>query len=262
MASRNEPIISPKLALLFSSLRSSPSISTHRDFYRWLQSDVGKFLPHETLLAAWGNFETGQLDYDISSAHPDVDTSSLLLGPDVAPLMANLFSAARQSPGGRCNVGEWTEITDGYDADDHEPAIAFLNMGISQGRSILAYAMRNEREDYDCLYLFASLQEKNEIDFGTVDLLMPHVDTALRRVKCLKLDDDQTSTDNSVSTATLSGREREVMNWVSKGKSNTEIGSILGISPNTVKNHLKRIFGKMGVSARAQAVRVYIMEMR
>jgi DNA-binding CsgD family transcriptional regulator len=44
------------------------------------------------------------------------------------------------------------------------------------------------------------------------------------------------------------------MEWVGKGKTNSEIGMILNISPFTVKNHLQRIFKKLDVMNRAQAV--------
>ena len=61
---------------------------------------------------------------------------------------------------------------------------------------------------------------------------------------------------------TISVREGEVMFWVGFGKTNEEIGMILGISPNTVKNHLKKIFQKLGVSSRAQAVARYNARMQ
>lgn len=51
----------------------------------------------------------------------------------------------------------------------------------------------------------------------------------------------------------LTAREREVHHWISKGKSNEEIGMILGISANTVKNHLSTIFEKLGVENRYAA---------
>lgn len=51
----------------------------------------------------------------------------------------------------------------------------------------------------------------------------------------------------------LTGREAEVLLWLSRGKSNREIGQILGISPRTVNKHLEQIFIKLGVENRASA---------
>ncbi|HEY5706958.1 MAG TPA: LuxR C-terminal-related transcriptional regulator [Terrimicrobiaceae bacterium] len=51
----------------------------------------------------------------------------------------------------------------------------------------------------------------------------------------------------------LSPREQEVAGWVSQGKSNEEIAIILGISAHTVKNHLDKIFRKLGVENRCAA---------
>jgi DNA-binding CsgD family transcriptional regulator len=47
------------------------------------------------------------------------------------------------------------------------------------------------------------------------------------------------------------------MAWVAKGKTNGEIGSILNVSSFTVKNHMQRIFKKLDVFNRAQAVSTY-----
>ncbi len=52
----------------------------------------------------------------------------------------------------------------------------------------------------------------------------------------------------------LTAREREVHHWLSRGKSNDEIATVLGISPHTVKNHLDHIFQKLGVENRHAAV--------
>ncbi|MEM8694959.1 MAG: LuxR family transcriptional regulator [Pseudomonadota bacterium] len=51
----------------------------------------------------------------------------------------------------------------------------------------------------------------------------------------------------------LSKRETEVLEWVARGKSNSAIADILGISPNTVDTHLRRIYEKLGVSDRTTA---------
>ena len=55
------------------------------------------------------------------------------------------------------------------------------------------------------------------------------------------------------SNAVLSARECEVLALVVDGYSNQEIGSELGITHNTVKNHLRNILTKLGVRNRAQA---------
>jgi DNA-binding response OmpR family regulator/DNA-binding CsgD family transcriptional regulator len=51
----------------------------------------------------------------------------------------------------------------------------------------------------------------------------------------------------------LTTREAEVLLWISRGKSNREIGEILTISPRTVNKHLEQIFVKLGVENRASA---------
>lgn len=51
----------------------------------------------------------------------------------------------------------------------------------------------------------------------------------------------------------LSGREREVLQLIVEGLSNTEIGEKLYLSPNTVKTYVKGIMNKLVVSDRVQA---------
>jgi two-component system, NarL family, response regulator len=51
----------------------------------------------------------------------------------------------------------------------------------------------------------------------------------------------------------LSDREREVLQLVAKGRSNSEIGQALGIAESTVKTHVNSILSKLGVSDRTQA---------
>ena len=52
----------------------------------------------------------------------------------------------------------------------------------------------------------------------------------------------------------LTPREREVLHWLAGGKTDRDIGDILGISPRTVHKHLQRIYEKLGVETRTAAV--------
>ncbi|SUY27474.1 Alkaline phosphatase synthesis transcriptional regulatory protein phoP [Burkholderia oklahomensis] len=51
----------------------------------------------------------------------------------------------------------------------------------------------------------------------------------------------------------LTMREAEVLLWVSHGKTNRDIGDILGITPRTVNKHLEHLFRKLHVETRAGA---------
>lgn len=53
--------------------------------------------------------------------------------------------------------------------------------------------------------------------------------------------------------AALTPREREVLTWVARGKTNRDIADILGMSHRTVNKHLEHIFEKLGVETRAAA---------
>ena len=51
----------------------------------------------------------------------------------------------------------------------------------------------------------------------------------------------------------LTAREAEVLYWVAQGKTNRDIGEILGTSPKTVTKHLEHVFEKLGVETRTAA---------
>ncbi len=54
----------------------------------------------------------------------------------------------------------------------------------------------------------------------------------------------------------LTRRESEVLFWIANGKTNREIGEILGMSPRTVNKHLQTIFPKLGVENRTAAAAI------
>jgi DNA-binding CsgD family transcriptional regulator len=54
--------------------------------------------------------------------------------------------------------------------------------------------------------------------------------------------------------STLSERERDVLSALSAHNTTKAVAKQLGLSPETVKHHLKRIFAKLGVHSRAEAL--------
>lgn len=56
------------------------------------------------------------------------------------------------------------------------------------------------------------------------------------------------------ATLPVTPREREVLAWLAAGKTDREIGEILGMSVRTVQKHLQHIYEKLGVETRTAAV--------
>jgi DNA-binding CsgD family transcriptional regulator len=52
----------------------------------------------------------------------------------------------------------------------------------------------------------------------------------------------------------LTAREREVLAWVARGKTNAEIARLLWLAPSTVRKHLENVYAKLGVNTRTAAV--------
>jgi DNA-binding NarL/FixJ family response regulator len=63
-----------------------------------------------------------------------------------------------------------------------------------------------------------------------------------------------TATATPTNVTSLTDREREVLIMIARGLSNTAIAAALVLSPATVKTHISRIFAKLDVRDRAQAV--------
>ncbi|MEQ1599435.1 MAG: XrtB/PEP-CTERM-associated transcriptional regulator EpsA [Methylotenera sp.] len=237
---------------VFNVIQDSFAVQKHVDFFKWLQSSVSVVLPHDVLVAAWGDFATGNLNFDVSSNIDDIRTQKLIDAPGVfAYLMTNLHQRWLD------NGERWFRINffdaAGINAQSPTP----FTRKLAGMNSLLVYGVRDTRDKNDCIYVFFDKAREFQVQHSVLGLLMPHVDAALRRVESMETT-IQEDTISDLQIAGLSEREQEILHWVKTGKTNFEIGMILTISPNTVKNHLKRIFQKLDVSCRAQAVARYI----
>jgi DNA-binding NarL/FixJ family response regulator len=83
------------------------------------------------------------------------------------------------------------------------------------------------------------------------DELLARVRSALRRLGTPRPRDRGAP---SAPWNTLTARELEVLNLLSRGLNQVEIASKLVISPKTVGTHIQRVLTKLGVHSRAQAV--------
>ena len=66
------------------------------------------------------------------------------------------------------------------------------------------------------------------------------------------------SSDESEGPASLTAREREIMHLISQGLTNGQIAARFVLSEKTVKNHVNRIYTKLGATNRAQATALWL----
>jgi len=105
----------------------------------------------------------------------------------------------------------------------------------------------------------------SERDCVVLDLLLPHMAEVQRRharggepSRSVRVSlDDEATFHECICRRTrwgLSRRECQVLFWLCQGKTNSEIGSILGIAGRTAETHTLRIYPKMGVENRYTAI--------
>jgi DNA-binding NarL/FixJ family response regulator len=82
--------------------------------------------------------------------------------------------------------------------------------------------------------------------------ITPAVFEALRRAPGTENEADE------LGMGSLTTREREVLNLLARGMSNAAIAEELFITNKTVKNHLSRIYEKIGVHSRAEAIALWL----
>lgn len=256
--------VAPKnedLARYYALISQVFEVRRHIDLMRWLQGDVQYYLPHDILVAAWGDFHLGLVHYDIVSSIPSVRSENAVTEA-ITPLLTGLFDrwiAQDRRPFSLkvCERGfTWDNMATPGPIGD-----AMRTM-----RSSLIHGINDQRGRHDCLYvLFSTQPQRHRNERTALKFMLPYIDNAMRQVELLPgqyVAESVTpagvlaiGSDSEITV--LSEREAGIMKWVAMGKTNGEIGSILDVSTFTVKNHMQRIFKKLDVLNRAQAVSAF-----
>lgn len=254
-----------ELQHLLQAVDESLGISSHLQLFNWLQQGVRPFIPHDIVIAAWGDFSLGLVRYDLVSALPGLRTDDLDEGV-LHPFVCDLFVRWQHS-----NLTPYAVVSS-HGFNTHYRSHHELIEKLRVMPSALVHGIKDQRGRHDCLYIFLGPSELGlDRPRSLLRYLLPYVDAAFRQVAHLPeqylppvglavvdapdlapaiAGVDDTATDEFG----LSAREHDIMEWVRAGKTNQEIGMILDISAFTVKNHIQRIFKKLNVVNRAQAV--------
>jgi transcriptional regulator EpsA len=235
---------------------ASSSIRRHYDLLVWLNGELQHFLPHQILVFAWGDFPSSNFKLDLVSALPGVRTEQLAhcrIGPLVRSCYRQWALRGRQPL--------LLEAAAAAASVDAASACA-LHSALRGMRSLLVHAVQDKRSGNAILFIAlhsASFGERraNARAMALMHLLFCQIDIARRRVAALPPEEPAETQSDALRQLGLSTREREILDSLRRGMSNCDIAAALDISPFTVKNHLKRIFKKIGASNRTHAAAKY-----
>lgn len=242
---------------IFSVIQSSYSIENHLEYFNWLQNDVNEFLPHDVLIACWGDFDrrsiNNKLNYDVASNLSDLNTQTIF--DSYVPYDECLLDLYQLWIDNNCC---WY-VLNSVDLNDAQIQckVSFLSKH-DELNSLMVYGVSDVRGSNVCIYVFFSKENTFDVPDSVMGLIMPHIDNVLRKIQHLEQLNVLSESTITIGGTGLSVRELEIVHWIKTGKTNQEIASILDISQNTVKSHLKRVFQKMNVTRRAQAVAILL----
>lgn len=234
-------------------------IRRHYDIYCWLSSEVQHFLPHDILLTAWGDFSGWDLKLDLASGLPGMRTAQLA--------HCRVEGLIRQAYGRWIDAGRKALLLKPADTEAVQHAcLCPIHAGLRRMRGMLVHGVHDKRSGQDTLFIAltaGSFTRGRSVQrfLAFVDPLVAQIDAAFRKVPAFVLD-ARRSAGEGPQVLDLSVRELEVLESMCRGRTNLEIAAALDISPFTVKNHVQRIFRKIGVTNRTQAAARYADALR
>lgn len=240
---------------LFGLITRAQTIRRHEELFAWLRGALHEYLPHEILIRACGDFARRHLTLDIASALPGVRTAQLEFC-SIDDLLWNLHSMWLES--GRRPIVLRAE--DALSSTKRCPCR--VHAALSETHALLVHGIHDARDGEDTLFiasLRASFTRGRPKDrfLAIVDLLLPQIEIAYRLVTPYSITENESESRARSARLNLSSRELEILEHLCRGNSNLDIARALEISPLTVKNHVQRIYRKIGVSNRTQAAATY-----
>jgi transcriptional regulator EpsA len=233
---------------LLRAIESGLRVASARQFFLWTQGQVQALLPHQVLACL--QFAPGGALLRLECVHGTV------LAPAALEALAGRRDGLALRIARHCMQGaRLPALLDGAGAGGQGVLDGFRAGLAGAGfESVLVHGTGQTAEGASVFVLFGLPMRPNARHAYFLELLLPHLHLALVRLPVHMPAGRAPARD-------LSARETEIVGWLREGKSNDEMGQILGISALTVKNHLQRIYRALGVSNRAHAL-ARCMELR
>ena len=246
--SRNASLLDRlELESLVLNMDASLRVHSPHQFFTWTQGLLQDLVKHELLICALRNAEPGSLHVD-SFAAPTVEpmlfSDTFRQDTSLRPHLIKTWEENHFQPV-VCEIGKMSPFANSTMA--RELARIGTNIVLAHG-TYDAYGRLASFFTFACS-LDAAIDPK-QIYF--VELIVPFLHLAWIRIGINR--PAESGGAGPAGAGLLTPREQEILRWIQIGKSNIEIGTILEISPLTVKNHVQKILRKLNVRNRAQAV--------
>ena len=220
----------------FEFVAACNSAASKDDFLFSVYPKLLKILPHEMFACARGDVDRAHLNQSINVSFPEkyVRRMSTTYGSLGGPLIQDWLKS--QSP---VYHDKTTILSDRVDPSWRA---AFHDYGL---HNMVNHGFLDASKKALSYFWFAWIEPWDTHQAFMINMLVPHLHIPLTRIfGCT----------SHIASVGLSSREKEMLNWICTGKSNPEIAEIIGISPWTVKIHVRNLMAKLDVSSRSQAV--------
>lgn len=225
-------------------VESSLQVRKSHQFFLWAQGQLQSLFPHEILFCVHGDLHRRDFTVSRYTSAPFPDDQFTEICHPESGLVAKVIQTWQRSWEEPCLfAGENGRV-------GLHPQVELL---MEQHRlpNLACHGTHAVNGGASTCFIFARLpQPLGSRQCYLLKLLLPHLHAAFVRT----LIDGRREQRLPVAPTVLTGREIEILQWVSEGKSNHQIGDALRISPLTVKNHVQNILKKLEVQNRTQAV--------
>jgi transcriptional regulator EpsA len=119
-------------------------------------------------------------------------------------------------------------------------------------RNLVAHGVRGWEAESGGFFVFGrtSIDDSPRTRF-LLNILVPYIHATFSRVLAEEVGGEEGTL--RIDTP-VTPREAEILHWIKEGKKTGDIADYLGLSPFTVRNHVKNIFRKLGAKSRSHAV--------
>lgn len=230
---------------LLLNLDASLRVHNRAQFFNWTQGLLQSLVRHRLLVCVLPPGKAGSLHADGFSLNTaDAERFSALFTPDgFGQQILRTWQSRRYRPlvwdlrRGEFAASTWIREFEAVGADH-----------------LIAHGMHDARGAMSSFFIYAcDAADVGARQLHASELAVPFLHGAWMRVN-MNAAMRHPEESGKRQAGVLTGREQEILAWIYLGKSNFEIGTILSISPLTVKNHVQKILRKLNVVNRAQAV--------